>query len=92
MKKETKKCTGCGRELPLSEFRRQKGTEDGLNPRCKECCDKSIGRVGFNRMLKGATVVKEEDLLTLAKVVIAELRNRGFNVNIKITRTQEIEL
>ena len=92
MKTETKKCTGCGRELPLSEFRRQKGTQDGLNPRCKECCDKSIGRVGFNRMLKGATATKEEDLLTLAKVVITELRNRGFNVNIKITRTQEIEL
>lgn len=89
---KTKKCTGCHRELPLTEFRRQKSTADGLNPRCKECCDKSVGRVSLNRLLKGASATKEEDLLTFAKIITSELRNRGFQVQLKLSRIQEIEL
>ena len=33
----TKVCTKCGRELPLSEFSKQKATKDGLIPWCKTC-------------------------------------------------------
>ncbi len=34
---KTKMCTKCGRELPLSEFNKQKATKDGLIPWCKSC-------------------------------------------------------
>ena len=34
---QTKVCTRCGRELPLSEFNKHKITKDGLNHQCKSC-------------------------------------------------------
>ena len=37
---ETKKCTKCGRELPTSEFYKNKATKDGLQHHCKSCNDK----------------------------------------------------
>ena len=33
----TKKCTKCGRELPLDEFYSSKRAKDGLKSECKEC-------------------------------------------------------
>ena len=33
----TKKCSKCGRELPVSEFYKNKSCKDGLRPYCKEC-------------------------------------------------------
>ena len=33
----TKKCTKCGRELPVSEFHKNKAQKDGLQTYCKEC-------------------------------------------------------
>ena len=32
-----KKCSKCGRELPVSEFWKNASTEDGLQTYCKEC-------------------------------------------------------
>lgn len=32
-----KKCCHCGRILPVTEFRKHKGTQDGLQYACKEC-------------------------------------------------------
>ena len=32
-----KKCSHCGRILPVTEFRKHKGTPDGLQYACKEC-------------------------------------------------------
>lgn len=34
---ETKVCTKCKRELPLSEFSRMKNGKNGLRPWCNEC-------------------------------------------------------
>ncbi|WP_110954770.1 helix-turn-helix domain-containing protein [Anaerosinus massiliensis] len=34
---KTKKCTGCGKELPISEFHKCKATKDGLQYHCKHC-------------------------------------------------------
>lgn len=34
---QTKRCSKCGRELPLSEFGRLSRSKDGLNYKCKEC-------------------------------------------------------
>lgn len=37
---ETKKCSGCGRDLPLSEFNKTKRNKDGLQYRCRACASK----------------------------------------------------
>ena len=34
---ETKKCSRCGRELPVTEFGKNKSAKDGLQVFCKEC-------------------------------------------------------
>jgi len=34
---ETKKCTKCGRELPLTEFSNRSSSPDGLQTCCKQC-------------------------------------------------------
>ena len=34
---ETKKCPRCGRELPVTEFGKNKRAKDGLQNVCKEC-------------------------------------------------------
>ncbi|MBQ1942553.1 MAG: hypothetical protein II368_02770, partial [Clostridia bacterium] len=33
----TKKCSKCGRELPLSRFSKCTSLKDGLQKKCKEC-------------------------------------------------------
>ena len=34
---ETKKCTRCGRILPIDQFSKKTKSKDGLQPYCKEC-------------------------------------------------------
>lgn len=34
---DTKICSKCGRELPISQFYKSKSRKDGLHPQCKEC-------------------------------------------------------
>lgn len=38
--KGTKVCSKCKRELPISEFNKNKRTSDGLSSRCRECSRK----------------------------------------------------
>lgn len=40
---ETKKCKACGKELPLSEFGKNKSIKDGHDNKCKSC-RKNCGR------------------------------------------------
>lgn len=41
---ETKKCTHCGRILPISEFYKARKTKDGLQAYCKECSKESANK------------------------------------------------
>ena len=50
--KATKKCAECGRELPTSEFNKNKNTKDGLQDRCRECFSK------YNKARYAAKVVR----------------------------------
>ena len=33
-----KRCSGCHKELPLTEFWKNKSSHDGLQAYCKSCC------------------------------------------------------
>jgi tRNA G26 N,N-dimethylase Trm1 len=37
---QLKKCSHCGRMLPVSEFYKNSGKKDGLSNNCKECAKK----------------------------------------------------
>lgn len=39
-KKGTKVCSKCGKELPISDFHKNKRRKDGLNSSCKYCDNK----------------------------------------------------
>lgn len=34
---KTKKCSGCGLELPLTEFNKKRNNKDGLQDKCRKC-------------------------------------------------------
>jgi len=41
---ETKVCTKCGRELPLSMYTKDKKMKSGLKNVCKDCCYEAVKR------------------------------------------------
>lgn len=51
---ETKVCTKCGRELPTSEFYKNKATKDGLQHHCKSCSNKMNLEARHRRLAKMA--------------------------------------
>ena len=46
---ETKKCSKCGRELPLSKFNKNKNRRDGLQDRCRDCFS-AYNRIRYRNM------------------------------------------
>lgn len=84
-----KPCRGCGRRLPLEDFRRRSASRDGRRARCKRCMSaaeaearrpsptlafqQACGRVVARRRAERAA---EADALLLA-AVDAALRRRG---------------
>lgn len=48
---ETKTCTKCGRELPLSEFHANSKTKDGKVSQCKDCTNRYFHEY-YNRKKK----------------------------------------
>lgn len=54
----TKKCSVCGRELPVEEFHKNKRCKDGLMSFCKECHLKSA-RKGGRRKAEDVVVTHE---------------------------------
>ena len=81
-----KKCSKCGRELPVSEFWKNASTEDGLQTYCKEC-----GNVYAETIEIGGNLKKIYSNLELAKFspreLIAELKARGYTGELKYTQT-----
>ena len=75
-----KKCSKCGRELPVSEFWKNASTEDGLQTYCKEC-----GNV-YARNLK--KIYSNPELAKFSpRELIAELKARGYTGELKYTQT-----
>lgn len=100
---ETKKCTKCGRELPLSEFGKCARNKDGLQYTCKECTNSITRNYYANRpkvantlRLKGVIGGGEERTPNQIMEEIKEraniLRGLGMEVNIEINYTKSITL
>lgn len=69
---KTKKCSKCGRELPLSEFYSKKTSFDGLQSWCKECQKSRIRNHYTNKPCN-------PDLAQFTpRQLIEELRHRGY--------------
>ncbi|MGW7334496.1 endonuclease VII domain-containing protein [Streptomyces sp. NPDC054808] len=58
-----KQCTGCKRNLPVSEFARDRNRGDGLQVRCRECvAEYSAARYRRRREALGLTVREKADV------------------------------
>ena len=82
---ETKICTACRRELPVSSFSKNIACKDGLNTKCKECVKKSRSR---NKI-----VIPQQGVKATFKIsdfnddmLFAELRRRGYTGELRFTR------
>ena len=100
---ETKKCTKCGRELPLSDFGKDARSKDGLLSGCKNCVNKYARdhyakrpKVANTLRLKGVIGGGEERTPNQIMEEIKEraniLRGLGMEVNIEINYTKSITL
>lgn len=83
---ETKKCTICGSDLPVSEFAHHPKAADGLCNDCNKCRSKKT-----RKPRKSTLIIGNPDLASFKpRDLIEELRVRGYRG--KLTFTQEITL
>lgn len=74
---KTKRCSKCGRELPLNEFYLNWAAADGLQSQCKEC---QRERVRIKHINKNCN----PDLAQFTpRQLIEELKNRGYTGEIQ---------
>lgn len=71
---KTKKCSRCGRELPVTEFYKKSDTPDGLQSWCKECFREAEKQ---QRKRKSGGVSDELKTYT-ARQLMEELAKRGY--------------
>lgn len=85
----TKVCTRCNRELPVSEFYKNKSKSDGRHSYCKECFKKY-----YKRQMASAVTPPKVGNPELSgftpRQLIQELRDRGYRGT--LTYTNEIKL
>lgn len=86
-----KKCKGCGRELPLSEFGTHNRAKDGLKSVCRECAAKATKDRAPRGSRKEKGAAKSGPLAGFPdEALVAELRARGWDV--RCSRTVTVEL
>lgn len=94
----TKKCSKCGIEKPLTDFYKDNARPDGLSCYCKQCrkimnaqrdrrkkVDVAVASVSLNPDFKG---IPDRELQSQAKVLLNELRARGWQVECSISFLQ----
>lgn len=87
-----KKCRGCGRELPLSEFGTHNRAKDGLKSVCRECAANATKDRAprCSRKKKGGGAKSGPLAGFPDEALVAELRTRGWDV--RCSRTVTVEL
>ena len=81
---KTKRCSKCGRELPLSEFYLMRVAADGLQDWCKRCQKERV-RTNYTNKLCNPDLAQ-----FTPRQLIEELRHRGYTGEIQYV--QKIKL
>ena len=106
-KPETKVCSNCERELPITEFALNKTYKDGHNKQCKDCIN-AYQRQRYARK-KGKQITPPTNVTIAScnpkfsdktprelqqdmRELKEELIARGFNCEIKLTYLHEIKI
>lgn len=95
---ETKVCKECGKELPLSQFYTDKSSKDGYRARCKACYKENQKRSRMKHIKDAPKVesdvvkeCKENNLDDVpARLLISELRRRGYRGKLELVTVQEV--
>lgn len=88
---ETKKCSKCGRELPLSEFNKNNQAKDGLQCRCKSC-QREAHREKQDRIKKLLGGVKNGLSAYSPRELMEELYKRGYRGTLEYTEVHKIDI
>ena len=82
---ETKKCKACGKELPLSEFGKNKSIKDGHDNKCKSCRKKLRENPSGGVTQQGVkATLKMSDFKD--NMLFAELRRRGYTGELRYSK------
>lgn len=96
---ETKKCKKCGRELPIEEFVKNSKIKSGYGSHCKECHNSYYSKKKSGVEIKDAPKVEESVLKEIhecrledipARLLIHELRRRGYRGRLELVTIQEV--
>ena len=68
-----KRCSHCGKILPVSEFRKHKGSPDGLQYACKTCQVEMTTQAKQKRTAKRKALLEEVQKEALLNKVLAEM-------------------
>lgn len=96
---ETKKCNKCGRELPIEDFVKNSRIKSGYSSHCKKCHGDYAKKSKDRSMVKDAPKVEESVLKEIhecrledipARLLIHELRRRGYRGKLELVTIQEV--
>lgn len=84
---KTKKCTRCGRELPVTEFHKKRMSLDGLQSWCKECFREAEKQ---QRKHESGGACSEELKMYTARQLMEELAKRGYRGKLEYVKIIDI--
>lgn len=91
---ETKVCSICGKELPLSEFYSHKNSKDGYNSMCKTCHKERAHKAAVERKRLKTIVAKGGKQLSdyTPRELMEELYRRGYRGTLEFVEVKRIDL